>query len=222
MDIAVIVTYAPMLLQGLLHSLWLFLLTSLTALAWASLLTWTSMCSPQAAMRALVAGYTRLILGLPLLVLIYVLFFILPEYGITLSSPMVGVTALTLYYGPYLTQVLRGAFESIPSGQFEACSALGISRWQTFRHVALKQALPVALPPVTGLLIGLLKDTALLSIVSVEEFMFSAKQAISQSYAPLEIYLAVALCYWLVSLLIDSASSALERRLSRHRQPQSA
>ncbi|QNH00315.1 amino acid ABC transporter permease [Pseudomonas sediminis] len=218
MDITVIIDYAPMLLQGLLHTLWLALLAGLTALGFATLLTWVTLCCRYPALKTLVRGYTQFILGLPLLVLIYVLFFILPEYGITLSSPLVGISALTLYYGPYLAQVLGAAFESIPKGQFEACSALGISRWQTFRHVALKQALPVAIPPVTGLLIGLLKDTALLSVVSVEEFMYAAKQAISQSYAPLEIYLAVALCYWLVTLAIDSAAGTLERRLSRHRQ----
>ncbi|QTF58237.1 amino acid ABC transporter permease [Stutzerimonas frequens] len=217
MDLAVILNYAPILFDGLLYTLGLSFIAAIAALALGGLLAWIRLRSRSRMLQMVARCYTDFILSLPLLVLIYVLFFILPEYGVTLSSPTVGISALTLYYGPYLAQVLRAAFESIPQGQFEACKALGLSRWQTFRHVALQQALPVAIPPATGLFIGLMKDSALLSVVSVEEFMYAAKQAISESYAPLEIYLAVALCYWLVTLAIDTAAGALERRLTRHR-----
>ncbi|MEH3023641.1 MAG: amino acid ABC transporter permease [Pseudomonas oryzihabitans] len=217
MDLGILARYIPPLFEGLRYTLQLSLISALPALAFAALLAWIGLRSRRPLLRVLARGYTNFILGLPLLVLIYVLFFILPEYGLTLSSPVVGVTALTLYYGPYLAQVLRAAFAAIPGGQFEACSALGMSPWQSFRHVALRQALPVAIPPATGLFIGLLKDSALLSVVSVEEFMYAAKQAISESYAPLEIYLAVALSYWLVTLVIDAAAGAWERRLTRHR-----
>ena len=217
MDFTVIGQYAPALLDGLLYSLALSAIAVLTSLAFAGWLTWVELRGRSRALKILSRSYCDFILGLPLLVLIYVLFFILPEYGITLSSPAVGVTALTLYYGPYFAQVLRAAFGTIAKGQFEACRVLGLSRWNTFRDVALLQALPIAIPPTAGLVIGLLKDSALLSIVSVEEFMYAAKQAISQSYAPLEIYLAVALCYWLITLAIDATANSLERRLTRHR-----
>jgi His/Glu/Gln/Arg/opine family amino acid ABC transporter permease subunit len=217
MDFTVIGKYAPALLDGLMYSLTLSLVAAIAAIGFAAGLTWIDLCTRNWLLRRLSRAYCDFILGLPLLILIYVMFFILPEYGITLSSPVVGVTALALYYGPYLAQVLQAAFSSIPRGQFEACRVLGLSRWSTFREVALRQALPIAVPPTTGLLIGLVKDSALLSIVSVEEFMYAAKQAISQSYAPLEIYLAVALCYWLVTLAIDALAGSLERHLTRHR-----
>ena len=217
MDFSIIVRYAPSLLGGLCYSLGLSLVAALAALGLAALLTWVDLRARSRWVKVACRLYCDFILGLPLLVLIYVLFFILPEYGVTLSSPAVGVTALALYYGPYLAQVLGAAFASIARGQFEACRVLGLSRWNTFRDVALRQALPTAIPPATGLFIGLVKDSALLSIVSVEEFMYAAKQAISESYAPLEIYLAVALCYWLVTLAIDAVSGALERHLTRHR-----
>jgi His/Glu/Gln/Arg/opine family amino acid ABC transporter permease subunit len=217
MDLSVIVEYAPGLFQGLLQTLWLAALASVTAVVFAGLLTWIRLSDRAPWLRRAATLYTDFILGLPLLVLLYVLFFVLPDYGMTLSSQSVGLIALTLYYGPYLGEVLRAAFSAIAPGQTEACNALAMSGWQRLRHVLLPQALPVALPPASGLFIGLLKDTALLSVISVEEFMYAAKQAISQSYAPLEIYLAVALCYWLLTLVIDAASGALERRLTRHR-----
>ncbi|MGE7991068.1 amino acid ABC transporter permease [Pseudomonas sp. NPDC089554] len=217
MDMSVITEYAPGLLQGLLQTLWLAALAGLTALLFGSVLAWIRLSGSSNWLCRLAKAYTDFILGLPLLVLLYVLFFVLPDYGLTLSSQAVGVSALTLYYGPYLGEVLRAAFGAIAHGQSEACRALGMSRWRMLRHVLLPQALPIALPPATGLFIGLLKDTALLSVIAVEEFMYAAKQAISQSYAPLEIYLAVALCYWLLTLVIDGAARALERRLTRHR-----
>ncbi len=216
MDWSAIFDNAPDLAAGLLVTLRLSLIGACCALIFGALLAW-GLLRGQLWLRAAVRTYIDFVLGLPMLVLIYLLFFILPEYGITLSSPVVGVTALTLYYGPYMGEVLRSAFGGIARGQYEASAALGLRPWQALRHVLLKQAVPVALPPSIGLLIGLIKDTALLSVVAVEEFMYAAKQAISTSYAPLEIYLVVALAYWLITLSLDTAAGALERRLNRHR-----
>jgi len=216
MDWSAIVDNAPDLAVGLGLTLRLALVSACAALAFGAVLAW-ALQKGQPWLQGTVRAYIDFILGLPMLVLIYLLFFILPEYGITLSSPVVGVTALTLYYGPYMGELLRAAFAGIPRGQYEASAALGLRPFQALRHVLLKQALPVVLPPSVGLLIGLIKDTALLSVVGVEEFMYAAKQAISTSYAPLEIYLVVAIAYWLITLLLDSAAGCIERRLNRHR-----
>jgi His/Glu/Gln/Arg/opine family amino acid ABC transporter permease subunit len=216
MDWSAIVDNAPDLAVGLWLTLRLALVSAGTALTFGALLAW-ALQKGQPWLQGIVRAYIDFILGLPMLVLIYLLFFILPEYGITLSSPVVGVTALTLYYGPYMGELLRAAFAGIPRGQYEASAALGMRPFEALRHVLLKQALPVALPPSIGLLIGLIKDTALLSVVGVEEFMYAAKQAISTSYAPLEIYLVVAIAYWLITVLLDSAAGVIERRLNRHR-----
>jgi polar amino acid transport system permease protein len=216
MDWSAIIDNAPDLAVGLWLTLRLALVSACTALAFGALLAW-ALQKGQLWLKGLVRAYVDFVLGLPMLVLIYLLFFILPEYGITMSSPVVGVTALTLYYGPYMGEVLRAAFGGIPRGQYEASAALGLRPFEVLRHVLLKQALPIALPPSVGLLIGLIKDTALLSVVGVEEFMYAAKQAISTSYAPLEIYLVVAIAYWLITLLLDSAAGFIERRLNRHR-----
>jgi His/Glu/Gln/Arg/opine family amino acid ABC transporter permease subunit len=216
MDWSAIVDNAPDLAVGLWLTLRLALVSAGTALTFGALLAW-ALQKGQPWLQGIVRAYIDFILGLPMLVLIYLLFFILPEYGITLSSPVVGVTALTLYYGPYMGELLRAAFSGIPRGQYEASAALGMRPFEALRHVLLKQALPVALPPSIGLLIGLIKDTALLSVVGVEEFMYAAKQAISTSYAPLEIYLVVAIAYWLITVLLDSAAGVIERRLNRHR-----
>lgn len=217
MDWQAIITSLPSLGDGLLATLQLCLVAALCSLLWGALLAVLLMRASRFWLR-LLNLYSGLTLALPLLVVIYLLYFVLPEYDITLSSPVVGVLALTLYYAPYIAQVIRSAIDALPQGQWEACRVLGLSRSEQLRDVVLPQTLPQMLSPLVGLMIGLIKDSALLSIVSVQEFMYAAKQAISDTYAPLEIYLTVALCYWLLNSIIDWLTRGLESRMTRYRR----
>lgn len=217
MDWQAIITSLPSLGDGLLATLQLCIIAALFSLAWGALLAMLLMRASGVWLR-LLNLYCGLTLALPLLVVIYLLYFVLPEYDITLSSPVVGVLALTLYYAPYIAQVIRSAIDALPKGQWEACRVLGLSRSEQLRDVVLPQTLPQMLSPLVGLMIGLIKDSALLSIVSVQEFMYAAKQAISDTYAPLEIYLTVALCYWLLNSVIDWLARRLESRMTRYRR----
>lgn len=217
MDWQAIITSLPSLGDGLLATLQLCIIAALFSLAWGALLAMLLMRASGSWLR-LLNLYCGLTLALPLLVVIYLLYFVLPEYDITLSSPVVGVLALTLYYAPYIAQVIRSAIDALPKGQWEACRVLGLSRSEQLRDVVLPQTLPQMLSPLVGLMIGLIKDSALLSIVSVQEFMYAAKQAISDTYAPLEIYLTVALCYWLLNSVIDWLARRLESRMTRYRR----
>ncbi len=217
MDWQAIVTSLPSLGDGLIATLQLCAVAALCSLLWGTLMAWMLMRASPFWLKILNL-YSGLTLALPLLVVIYLLYFVLPEYDITLSSPVVGVLALTLYYAPYIAQVIRAAIAALPQGQWEACRVLGLSRSEQLRDVVLPQTLPQMLSPLVGLTIGLIKDSALLSIVSVQEFMYAAKQAISDTYAPLEIYLTVALCYWLLNSLIDWLARCLESRMTRYRR----
>ncbi|WP_215845702.1 amino acid ABC transporter permease [Candidatus Pantoea bituminis] len=217
MDWQAILDSLPSLGNGMVATLKLCLIAALCSLLWGALMA-TVMMRASRFWQRLLQAYTALTLALPLLVVIYMLYFVLPEYDITFSSPQVGVLALTLYYAPYIAQVIRSAIEALPLGQWEACRVLGLSRSEQLRDVVLPQALPQMLSPLVGLMIGLIKDSALLSIVSVQEFMYAAKQAISATYAPLEIYLTVALCYWVLNSLIDWLARHLEFRMTRYRR----
>ncbi|KEA52064.1 polar amino acid ABC transporter permease [Mangrovibacter sp. MFB070] len=217
MDWQAIITSLPSLGDGLVVTLQLSLVAALCALLWGTAMAVLLLRASPFWLR-LLHLYSGLTLGLPLLVVIYLLYFVLPEYDITLSSPVVGILALTLYYAPYIAQVVRAAIESLPKGQWEACRVLGLSRFETLRDVVLPQTFPQMLSPLVGLMIGLIKDSALLSIISVQEFMYAAKQAISDTYAPLEIYLTVALCYWLLNSMIDQLAMKIELRLTRYRR----
>ncbi|APW39613.1 polar amino acid ABC transporter permease [Rhodoferax koreense] len=220
MDWSVVIERLPELASGLLQTLWLCAVSALIALAIGAGVAAVQLRGGPL-LRWLAGAYTAACLGLPLLILIYILFYALPLYGVTLSPRVVGVSALSIYYGPYFAGVMRAGMQAIAPGQSEAASAIGLSRWRTLRRVLLPQALPLMLPPGAGLMIGLFKDSALLAVVSVPEFMFHARQAVSDTYASVEIYVAVALTYWALATVCATLAERLERRLTAHAAPTS-
>jgi polar amino acid transport system permease protein len=211
-EFSLIAQRAPQLFAGLVGTVELAALGSMFAFAVGAGLTYIHFRAPLA-FRWFARGYTALCLGLPLLVVIYVLFYVLPDYDILLEPKTVGVCALAIYYGPYFGEVMRAAIQAIGVGQIEAAQAVGLPPLRLLRRVLLPQALPLMLPPFAGLLIGLVKDTALLSIVSVQEFMYFAKEAVSDTYAPLEIYFTVAVTYWILTASMAGIIGRVERRL---------
>lgn len=215
MEWSVVIERLPELTDGLLQTLWLCLLSGFIALVIGAGVATIQLRGP-ALLRSLAGAYTAVCLGLPLLILIYILFYALPLYGLTLSPYVVGVSALAIYYGPYFAAVMRAALLAITPGQIEAAHAIGLSRWRLLRRVLLPQALPLMLPSGAGLMIGLFKDSALLAVISVPEFMFHARQAVSDTYASVEIYVAVALAYWALATVCASLAERLERRLTAH------
>lgn len=218
MDWSIPLERAPQLASGLLYTLVLCALSALIAALIGAGIALVQLRAPRW-LRWLASAYTACCLGLPLLIVIYLLFYVLPLYGITLEPGVVGVAALSIYYGPYFAGVMEAAMRSLPPGQSEAAAAVGLSQWRAFRRVLLPQAFPRMLPTGTGLLIGLIKDSALLAVVSVPEFMFHAREAVSDTYAAVEIYVSIALIYWLVSSLCAALSSRLEARFTAHHSP---
>lgn len=213
MDWSVVIDRIPQLSSGLFQTLWLCALSAVAAIAIGVGMAAANMRGSHL-LRQAVTLYTAICLGLPLLILIYILFYALPLYGVTLAPKVVGVSALAIYYGPYFSGIMRSAMDAIPSGQSEAAKAIGLSGARTLWRVQLPQALPLMLPSGVGLLIGMLKDSALLAVVSVPEFMFHAREAVSDTYASVEIYSTVALVYWCLSTLCVAAASRLERKLA--------
>jgi polar amino acid transport system permease protein len=167
-----------------------------------------------------VKNYVDFMRGMPSLVLILACFYLLPATGLHLNALQSGLAALAFYYGAYMSEVMRGAFAIIPAGQWEAAIATGLAPARIVCRIMLPQAAGPMVPPLAGLTIGLFKETALLSTISVHELVFAGKEAISDSYAPFEIYACIALAYWAGSILIASVAGWLERRYNAHRAPQ--
>ena len=149
----------------------------------------------------------------PALVQLIWIFYVLPiVLGINLDPITAGVIALSLNAGAFLAEVFRAGIESISRGQRDAASVLGLSRLQSFVFVLLPQALRRVLPATGNVLIGLIKDSALLTTIAVPELTYQIQTDVARTFRPLELYTALAFLYFALTYPLSLAASALERR----------
>jgi len=159
------------------------------------------------------SSYVAFIRGTPLLVQLFILFFGLPQFGILLPATACGILGLGIYSGSYVSEVVRGAIQSIDPGQTEAARSLGMSRAQAMRKVVLPQAFRRMLPPLGNEAIALIKNSALVSLLTIDDVMREGQRIISTSFRALETYLAVALIYFVLTNLANQFLRFLERRM---------
>ena len=168
-----------------------------------------------ALLRAVAGVYVSFIRGTPLLVQIFVIYYGLPSLGLTFSPVVGGVLALTLNAAAYLSETLRSAIQAVPPGQREAALSLGLNARQTLWLVVMPQAARVALPSLGNSLISLVKDTSLVSVITVVELMRSAQLVVARTFEPFGPYLMAAIVYWAICSVLEVGQRLLERRLSR-------
>jgi polar amino acid transport system permease protein len=168
-----------------------------------------------APLRPVVRCYVELFRGTPLLVQLFLIYAGGPQIGITLSAITVGVCGLGLYGGAYATEIFRAGFAAIPPGQVEAARCFGYSRTQIVCWIVLPQALLLSLPALVNLLIFILKDTAILSILTIPELTFQVTGMTLETFAFVEPYMALALLYWLLVELASRAGHLAEHGLRR-------
>lgn len=164
--------------------------------------------------QAIARFYVSIIRGTPTLVQIIIIYYGLVDFGISLDPLPAAFIALSINNGAYLSESMRGALQSIPKGQTEAAYATGMTPWQAMRRIVLPQAIRRAIPPVGNTFIGMLKETSLVSVISVTELLRSAQLLIAQYYVYLPFYLGIALIYWVLSTLFAFLLNKLEQRLS--------
>ncbi|HEY1226747.1 MAG TPA: amino acid ABC transporter permease, partial [Ramlibacter sp.] len=154
--------------------------------------------APWAPLRWPAALYVSIMRGTPLLVQLFVIYYGLPSVGIEFTPVTAGILALSLNAGAYLSESLRGAIRSIGMGQWRASFSLGLTYGQTLRHIVLPQALRVAVPSMSNTLISLIKDTSLVSVITMTELMLATKEVIATTFRPLPLYIAAAAIYWVL------------------------
>jgi len=167
---------------------------------------------------AICSAYVLLIRGTPLLVQLFLLFFGLPQFGIVLPAFVCGVLGLGLYSGAYVSEIVRGAIQSIERDQTLAAQSLGMTPRQVMRHVVLPQALLRMIPPLGNEFIALIKNSALVSLLTIPDLMHEGQKIIAVSYRSLEVYLAVAAVYLVLTGSTSWLLRRLEHRLSASRR----
>lgn len=163
-------------------------------------------------LRALATVYVEMVRGTPLLMQIYVIYFVFPALGLSLPPFAAGLAALSFNSAAYVAEIFRAGIESIDSGQREAGQALGMTGAQTMRHIILPQTIRRVLPPLTNEAVALLKDSSLVSVVALSELMRVGKEIATTAGAPTTIYLAVAVLYLVMTLPLTSLVRNLESR----------
>ena len=153
--------------------------------------------------------------GTPALVQILVVYYGLVDYGITLGPLTAACAALSANVGAYLSETFRGAILAVPKGQTEAAYASGMSSWQTLRRIIFPQAARVAIAPIGNTFIGMLKETALVSVITVTEMVRSAQLLIAQYFVNMPFYLGIGAMYWVMSTVFSWILGTIEKRLSR-------
>ncbi|MFC5996598.1 ectoine/hydroxyectoine ABC transporter permease subunit EhuD [Pseudonocardia hispaniensis] len=160
-------------------------------------------------------AFVEFIRSTPLLVQVFFLFFVLPQFGIVLSAFVVGVIALGVHYATYTSEVYRAGIDAVPPGQWEAATALSLPRRRTWTGVILPQAVPRVLPALGNYVISMFKEVPLLLGIGVIEVVNKAKEISSETFRATEPYTIAGLLF----LLLSYPASMLVRRLERRRAP---
>ncbi|WP_033577520.1 amino acid ABC transporter permease [Dickeya chrysanthemi] len=160
--------------------------------------------------------YVWVIRGTPLLVQLFLIFYGLPNAGITLDAFPAALIGFSLNVGAYSSEIVRGAILSVPKGQWNAAYSLGMNGAQAIRWVIVPQSVFVSLPPLANTFISLVKDTSLAAVITVPEMFLAAQRIVSVTYEPLILYIEAALIYLMFSTVLSKLQARLEKYYQRH------
>ncbi|WP_342643736.1 amino acid ABC transporter permease [Rhodoligotrophos ferricapiens] len=212
-DPSLYLQYGPLLLQGFATTAWICLFATLIGIG-IGLAAALIGATPFAPLRWLVRTYIEVMRGVPILILLFILYYGGPSFGLRWRAETVGIIGLGVYSGGYFAEIFRAGFQSIPAGQIEAARMIGLSSGQIITRIKLPQMLLLIIPPMINQIIILIKESAVLSIITVAELTKNTAQFVNETYAVIEPYLAAALLYWLLIELVSWLGRAIERRVS--------
>lgn len=209
-------SFLPILMQGvyftILVTIGAFLLSTVLGLLWAFM--GVSGIKPLALASRVIIIVVR---GIPGMVTLFYIYFVLPDFGIALSAMQAAIIGLGIAYSPYQAEVFRAGIEAIDRGQTEAALSIGMGWGLLMRRVVLPQAIKVALPPYGSTMVMVLKDSSLASTITVAELSLQGKLLASSTFENTTIFTLVALIYLTMSLPLTALNSWLERRMAQPR-----
>jgi polar amino acid transport system permease protein len=169
---------------------------------------WVSMIS---------GGFVEFVRSTPVLIQIFFMFYVFPQFGVVIPAFLAGVLALGIHYASYCSEVYRAGLEAIPRGQWEAATALNLSPYHTYRDIIIPQAIPPVVPALGNYLIGMFKETPLLSAIAVVELMQTAKIIGSETFRYLEPITMVGIFFLIMSLISAAGVRRVETWLKTRR-----
>jgi polar amino acid transport system permease protein len=196
-------------------------LVTLEIAAWAvliavavGLLTALFKMSNSMAGRVLASVYLEGIRNTPLLVQIYLMYFVIsPIIGI--DRLWTGIIALALYEGSFAAEIIRSGIQSVERGQWEASASIGLTQRDTYRYVVLPQAIPIMLPPLTGLFVNLIKHSSIVSVIAIFDLTTEGRNIIADTFLSFEIWFTIAAIYLSMTITLSSVVNYMEYRLRK-------
>jgi polar amino acid transport system permease protein len=214
-------TYAPFILGGAGTTVLVSVL-SITIAVLLAILGSLGRLSANPVINGIASLYVSLIRGTPLLVQLWFWYLGLSEIGqrtglrfLTLPLLVVGIAALAVNYGAYMTEIFRAGIQAVPRGQREAAQALGMPEHLVMRRIVLPQAFRIVVPAIGNEFIAMIKDTSLVSVIGIQELLWRGKTTGQQNVATFEGLLVAAAVYWVLTIVFSFFQERLERRLAR-------
>lgn len=206
----------PFLIKGLYVTAYLSLISGILAVV-VGIIGGLMGTSKIFIFRLLNSIYVNIFRGTPFLMQLYIVFFVLPSFGITLSVFQAGVGTLALNSGAYISEIVRAGIRAIPKEQSEAALSLGMTTFLEMKLVILPQVIQIVIPPLVGQLILLVKDTSVISLIGVFDLIKVGRElAIASGGNPIVIYSLVALFYFIICYPLYCFSISLEKKLRLH------
>ncbi|MEK6738661.1 MAG: ABC transporter substrate-binding protein/permease [Planctomycetota bacterium] len=210
-----VVTFLPTLLKGAMVTVGVSLLSMILAVSLGLLLTLMRLYGNKW-LQGMAVAYIEIYRGTPLLIQLYILYYGLPNIGITMSAFVAAVLGLGMNYAAYETEIYRACIQAIHKGQTEAAQALGMSRRLTLQRIIMPQALRIAIPPIANDFIALFKDSSLVSVIAMVELTKSYSILAAASMDFFKLGIITALLYFGMSFPLSRYARRLEKKLSRH------
>jgi His/Glu/Gln/Arg/opine family amino acid ABC transporter permease subunit len=154
--------------------------------------------------------YIEFLRNIPFLILIFLVFYALPFYGLRLSGLTTGFICLSIYGGAYFAEIFRGGIQSVSKGQFDASKALGLKYGFYMRRVIFPQLYQYIIPPGTNIALTMIKESSLLSMITVAELTYAAHDVNGRTFTPVETFATIALLYWLISTIFLKLTHILQ------------
>lgn len=208
------VEFLPILMSGValtvIVTIGSLLLSTVLGLVWALMRV-----SGIGVLSGLSAGLINVIRGIPIIVLLFYLYFVMPEFGVTMTALQAAILGLGIAYSAYQAENFRAGIEAIDKGQIEAAQAIGMGWGQTMRRVVLPQAVKIVLPPYGNVMIMMLKDSSQASTITVAELALQGKLIASSTFKNTSVFTLVALMYLTMSIPLILLVRHFEKRAAR-------
>lgn len=208
-------SFIPLLKAGLMYTVPVAIISFIIGLILA-LFTALSRVSGIKLLESIAKFYVWIVRGTPLIVQLFIIFYGLPAAGIRIDAWPAAVIGFSVNVGAYASEIIRAAIKSIPTGQWEAASSIGMTYVQALRRVILPQATRVSVPPLANSFISLVKDTSLAASITLTEMFQIGQRITAATYEPLWLYIEVAFIYLIFCTILSHLQNRLEKRFERY------